>query len=249
MTASRRLIDELAEGRYEWEHAPLKQLLYAMERRLCHLLLRRLPPPPRQPNLLNLGCGSFPFPGWINADDYALRRRIRDPNFSPDWSLDMTKSWRCPDLYWDGIFSEHVIEYCSYSESVLTLSEALRTLKAGAWMRVSLPDLNKFVGFYKEGYDRDAFPEFPHPATAISNLTQMHAHKSTWDADLLMTVMRETGFVDVHEVEFGMGSDPRLIQENANKRHKSFYVEGQRSPADPGAEIPSNRGGLSHKRR
>jgi hypothetical protein len=29
----------------------------------------------------------------------------------PEWVMDATKPWKCPDNYWDGIFTEHVLEH------------------------------------------------------------------------------------------------------------------------------------------
>lgn len=57
-------------------------------------------------NLLNLGCGSSKFEGWINADFFAFRSKEK-----PDWMLDLRYPLNCDDNVWDGVFSEHTLEH------------------------------------------------------------------------------------------------------------------------------------------
>ena len=222
------LVQQLLTRKWEFNLSLLQLLFYATERRICHGILRRYPPKPLTPNLLNLGCGPHIFPGWVNADDYALKRRLREPGFRPDWSLDITRTWRCMENYWDGFFTEHVIEHITYSEAIFVFKECLRSLKPGAWIRISVPDLGKYAKQYMgEGSD-EQFPRFPHPALAISFLTQMHLHKSVWDADLMVRVLTELGFRDARVTFFGKGADGRLIQDDTDKAHESLYVEAQK---------------------
>lgn len=136
-----KLVSRLAAREFEFNLSVPQSVYYAVERRLCHLLLRRRPPAPKNPNLLNLGCGPHIYPGWVNADDYAPKRRLRERAFKPDWMLDITRQWHCPDDYWDGIFTQHVIEHLSYSEATGAFKECHRTLKPGTWLRVCVPDL------------------------------------------------------------------------------------------------------------
>ena len=180
------------------------------------------------PQLLNLGCGPHNYPGWVNADDYAPKRRLRERSFRPNWNLDVTRAWKCPDNHWDGIFTEHVIEHISYSEAVKVFRECLRTLKPDAWLRISVPDAVKYA---RHGSDEqlclDA-PPFPSPALAISFATQMHFHRSAWDATLMTQVLREVGFSDVRTVSYQVGADPRLIKDDVDKARESLYVEARK---------------------
>src|SRR5262249_6226099 len=114
----RNLIDRLSAREFEFNLSVPQLIYYIVERKLCHFLLRRNPPEPKIPNLLNLGCGPHVYPGWVNADDYAPKRRLREREFKPNWMLDITRPWRCEDGYWDGIFTQHVIEHVTYAESV-----------------------------------------------------------------------------------------------------------------------------------
>ena len=204
------LIDQLRARRFEFSLSAMQIVYYTLERRVCHMLLCRSPPTLASPALLNLGCGPHFFPGWVNADDYALKRRFLERAFQPNWHLDITRPWLCADNYWDGIFTEHVIEHVTYSEVVLVMEESLRTLKSGAWIRISV------------------LGEFPHPALAISFLTQMHLHRSAWDGDLMVKLLSQVGFADARVVAFNQGSDPRLIKDDADKAHDSLYAEARK---------------------
>jgi predicted SAM-dependent methyltransferase len=222
------LINRLRAREFEFNLTVPQLLYYTIERRVSHLLLRRYPPKPAVPNLLNLGCGPHIYPGWVNADEFAPKRRLREHDFRPNWALDITRCWRCADEYWDGIFIEHVIEHLTYGEAIAVFQECLRTLKKGAWIRISVPNLSKYVTYYRGEIDDDQFHSFPERALALSFLTQMHLHKSTWDAKLMVKVLSEIGFVNASETSFGKGSDHRILMDGVDKAVESLYVEAQK---------------------
>jgi predicted SAM-dependent methyltransferase len=222
------IIDRLREGEYEVKVTLVKQVFYSLERSLGNLLFKRYPPQGQLPRLLNLGCGPVTYEGWINADEYAFKRSLREKEFQPDWRLDITNPWKCENDYWDGIFTQHVLEHVTYSEVVFVLEECFRTLKPGCWIRISVPGLRRYVDFY-EGRNTDSFfAQFPHKALAISFLTQMHFHKSAWDGDLMTSLLAEIGFQNAREVNFGTGTDQRLIKDQDVKAEESLYVEAQK---------------------
>jgi predicted SAM-dependent methyltransferase len=190
--------------------------------------LRRGPPVVGEVSLLNLGCGPHIFPGWVNADDYGFKRGLREPAFRPNWRLDITRPWRCAANHWDGVFTEHVLEHVSYSQAIVVMRECLRTLKPGAWLRISVPDLGAYVSFYQGKASPPEFAGFPHPAVGVSFLTQMHLHRSAWDADLMMRILTELGFIEARCAAFGVGADPRLVRDDPDKAHESLYVEARK---------------------
>lgn len=222
------IIDRLRKGEYELKIPLTKQVFYNMERMLGSLLFRRYPPQDLQPRLLNLGCGPLTYDRWINADDYAFKRLLREKEFRPEWRLDITRPWKCEDNFWDGIFTQHVLEHVAYSDAVAVLTECFRTLKPGCWVRISVPGIRKYVDFY-EGRNTDSFfAQFPLRALAVSFFTQMHLHKSAWDDELMISVLEEIGFRNVRQVNFGEGTDERLIKDQAVKAEESLYVEAQK---------------------
>jgi predicted SAM-dependent methyltransferase len=151
----------------------------------------------------------------------------------PEWVLDATSKWNCPDDYWDGIFTEDVLEHLSYNDAVFTLKEALRTLRPGRLIRIVLPDIQRYIEFYNDKTaNRSAnqwFEErFAFGAEAIAYLTQNQGHASVWDSYLLSTVLKEIGFVNVAMVSFNRGSDRRLQMDRSSGCHESLYVEAQK---------------------
>jgi hypothetical protein len=143
----------------------VKPVLLKLESAFGDLLYRRPPPAARDGlRLLNLGCGNVKYEGWVNADFYNFHDAISKRQAIPDWMLDLTKPIRCSDAYWHGIFCEHTLEHLSYAECVLALSEMHRILRPGAWLRVVVPDLDKYIAFYRG--------DAPHPHSATSGAGQ-----------------------------------------------------------------------------
>src|SRR5207253_2816723 len=127
------------------------------------------------------------------------------------------RPWLCQSNTWEGIFTEHVVEYFTYPEAIFVLKECLRTLIPGAWIRISLPDLKRFVEIYQGKGPAEEAAKYPHPVIAVFYLTQMHHHISTWDADLTIKILTEIGFADIREVRFREGADPRLCRDDNAK--------------------------------
>ena len=222
------LTERLAAGDFEFGLSLGQNAYYWLERALGDAFFRRPPPPTDAPRLLNLGCGPHIFGGWVNADDYAFKRGLRERAFRPNWRLDITRPWNCASDYWDGVFTEHVLEHVTYSQAIGALREALRTMKPGAWLRISVPDVRTYVELYEGRLARPEFAQIPHPAVGISFLTQMHLHRSAWDADLMCRVLTELGFADARPAAFGEGADPRLVRDDPDKQHESLYVEARK---------------------
>lgn len=222
------LIESLLRKNFETTPSTIKSLFYEVERWFGNFFFKQNPPEIHSVRLLNLGCGPLIYDGWCNADDYAFKRSLRERGFRPEWRLDITKPWSCKSKFWDGIFSQHCIEHIPYSEAVFVMQECFRTLKPGAWLRISVPSLGKYVEYYNRLQVARDFYYFPHPALAISNMAQMHFHRSVWDEDLMVNVLREIGFQEVRGVKHGEGSDNRLIMDQAEKEWESLYVEARR---------------------
>jgi len=222
------LVEQLEAGRYEFSLSTAQLLYYAAERAIGHALFRRPPPPLTSPRRLNLGCGPHIYSGWVNADDYAFKRQLRETAFKPNWRLDITRPWRCPDNHWDGIFSEHVLEHVTYAQAVAVLREAFRTLKPGGRIRISVPDVEKYVEDYRGVPQAPGFASFPQRALSISFLTQMHMHRSTWNGDLMLAVLKGCGYVDAEVLAYQVGRDPELVKDDADKVHESLYVEARK---------------------
>jgi predicted SAM-dependent methyltransferase len=212
------------------DYNPARHLMLRIESFIGHTLFRRLPPKSSaHPRLLHLGCGNEKFDGWVNADFYNFHDILYNRDSVPDWMLDLTRPIRCPDGYWDGVFTEHTFEHLTYSECFFALSEVHRILREGAWLRIVVPDIAKYVAYYLGTSPDEQFNRLPKGPEAISNVTQCWGHKSVWDASLLCNVLREIGYANVREAAFNDGTDRRLIKDSAHRAWESLYVEGQRT--------------------
>jgi hypothetical protein len=65
-------------------------------------------------------------------------------------------------------------------------------------------------------------------AAGIRNLTQGWFHRSVWDAQSLVQLLSDAGFVSAGIVEFGKGSDPRLCRDLEERRFESVYAEAKK---------------------
>lgn len=207
------------------------------------LFLKKLPPEKGlHRKLLNLGCGSKRYEIFVNADFYTTRISGwgRRSSRKPDWMVDVRRPLECPDNYWDGVFSEHLMEHLTYADARRAFSEILRTLKPSCWLRVSVPDLEKFVRFYQTG-NAQIFERAPRKwsirAEAMADITQMWGHQSVWDREMMDKVLSEVGFTNIRRQSFRRGNDPDLLQDDTEKKWESLYVEAQKPVAQRESEM------------
>ncbi len=57
---------------------------------------------------------------------------------------------------------------------------------------------------------------------------QHFEHRSVWDVSLMMEVAAECGFTNIREIEFGCGTDEKLIKDQEVRREESLYLEAQK---------------------
>jgi predicted SAM-dependent methyltransferase len=88
---------------------------------------------------LQLGAGINYLTGWFNTD-YFPRKNI--------FFLDVTKPFPIPSNSFEFMFSEHQIEHISYKNATEMLKEIFRTMKPGGYIRISTPDLQKYLDSY-----------------------------------------------------------------------------------------------------
>lgn len=186
------------------------------------------PPDIPNPRMLNLGCGEMRLPGFVNADffDFQYRFWRRNPN-GPDWICDFRYPLQCPHDYWDGIICEHTLEHLSFPEAKHFLREVFRILKPGSILRITVPDLEKYIRYYVSRGD-DAFLKWSTGAEAISSLTQEWGHRSVWDAELLEKVLTSIGFSSVVRCEYLESSDARLLKDNPSRIWETLYMEARK---------------------
>src|SRR5438045_1818065 len=97
---------------------------------------------------LHWGCGWTIAPGWINSDI------IDAPGI--DVIGDIRKGLPIDSDSIDYMAAHHALQDLKIYEQVDALKELRRILKPGGVVRLSLPDLDKFIAAYQRG-DRDYF--------------------------------------------------------------------------------------------
>ena len=181
--------------------------------------------PPVKSYLLHLGCGNTYLDNFVNADFFYLRWvPFIKQQYTYDWLLDFRYPFKCPDNYWDGVFSEHTIEHLRYHDCLNLFKELYRTMKPGAWLRIAVPGLEESLNSYAAADENDKKTK----AEFIYNLTQNYGHVSVWDADLMIKVLNDAGFTIVMQAQYLQGNDSRLLQDNLERRGNSLYMEAQK---------------------
>jgi predicted SAM-dependent methyltransferase len=164
---------------------------------------------------LQIGAGSSRRPGWLNTDI--------EPGDDGLAYLDATKRFPFEDGSLHYIFSEHLIEHLTYDEGKLMMAEAYRVLAPGGKMRISTPNLTRFIELFAKNPGEEAkaylvgkrkwhqWPDEPNPAAIILNL-QMSSwgHKFMYDVETLGAALTRVGFRNLQEFEENVSFDKHL---------------------------------------
>jgi predicted SAM-dependent methyltransferase len=91
---------------------------------------------------LHLGAGSSVNLGWLTSD---LSPKITGRTIY----IDATKKLPFKDNSFDFVYCEHMIEHISYDQASRMLEECNRVMKKGAKIRISTPDLDKYLSLFE----------------------------------------------------------------------------------------------------
>lgn len=177
------------------------------------------------PVLVQLGAGQDMHPDFVNSDFFRIPLLMRRPK--PDWSMDITRPLRCPDHCVDGIFTQHTLEHITPRQVLALLRECVRVLKPGAFMRVVVPDAERYA-MAVAGLARvpDHGRSYALPIEALRAVAQDFGHRSLWSPELMKRYMVKAGFRDARIESFGRGRDRRLLLDSEIRRDESLFVEG-----------------------
>lgn len=183
----------------------------------------------RNKNYLNLGCAGDYFEGYVNADFFYKFKFWKKYSLTRDWQLDLRYPLDCPDGVFDGIFFEHTLEHLYPDDAQNLLRELHRIMKKGSTLRVTVPDLQKYIEYYndelKEPEKSEFDTRFESPCVAISSLTQNYFHYSVWDYEHLKISLEMAGFSDVKKSAFGKAQDKKLDLDRRERAWETLYVE------------------------
>ena len=154
----------------------------------------------KQTNLLNLGCGFNIRQDWVNADFYRNVKFWKKYEERLQWRLDLRYPLKCHDNVWDGIFCEHAMEHLYPNQVLNLLKEFHRTIKKNSWLRIVVPDLQKYVDYYNGNLPHETFKRWGNGCEAIRSITQNYFHNSVWDFKLMEKFLLDAGFGEIKKV-------------------------------------------------
>ena len=180
-------------------------------------------------NYLNLGCGANIIDGYVNADFFYRIKFWKKDVLKLQWQLDLRYPLNCNNDVFDGIYSEHTLEHLYPSDAKNLLTELYRVMKKGALIRITVPDLEKYIKYYvnnSDGIDVAKFNnKYETKCSAIRNMTQNFLHLSTWDFEELKESLDEVGFRDIKKKTFNQSDDEMLKLDIEERSWETLYVE------------------------
>jgi predicted SAM-dependent methyltransferase len=164
----------------------------------------------------------------VDGESYFVELDAREPLPFEDDSVD----WVC---------AEHFIEHLSLAEAIRWLTEVRRLLVPGGLVRLTTPDLRKYVesylsedgGFFAEHrrgfFERGARPIMPDRRAFMMNLVFYYwGHRWVYDFDELRFALTQAGFSPdlVRRWSFRKGARPDIAElDRLHRRHETMYVE------------------------
>ncbi len=165
---------------------------------------------------LNVGCGWRDFGSdWVHIDggEY-LHLNSSDIINLPydDDSVDL-------------LYSSHTFEYFDRIEALDVLYEWKRVLKKGGKIQLAVPDFEKIVKMYQDGYPLDAFDGMLFGRMFMGS--EKIYHKTTYDFNSLKAILTSIGFknVKVFKSDYADYSQAERPRMNGKKVLMSLNVE------------------------
>jgi predicted SAM-dependent methyltransferase len=156
-----------------------------------------------QSDRLNIGCGVWPDPAFINLDYHWM------PGVDVCW--DLTRgSLPFHDASLGGCTASTVLIAFRTSISSGNYEASLRVLKPGGVFRLVLPDGELYLDLYhrRKTDKRVRFPYGENEATgmiSVNRYAREHTHQYSYDYETLELLLREAGFRDVQRRSFKEG--------------------------------------------
>jgi predicted SAM-dependent methyltransferase len=158
---------------------------------------------------LHCGCGLNLQPGWINTDS----ARLTDENgvkTTPEQLIcvddsvfyvehNAVQAFPFSDGSFDWIFAEHFIEHVTLDEAIFWLSEMRRLVVKDGWLRISTPDLRKYI----EGYLNESNPFFNKHRQSLQYMFGTHIpNRKAWMVNQIFYHYGHKWIYDFDEIRF-----------------------------------------------
>jgi predicted SAM-dependent methyltransferase len=141
----------------------------------------------------------------------------------------------------DWVYAEHLIEHVTFASAVGWLREVRRVVAPGGLVRVTTPDLRKYLESYVLGGDffedhrrrmdeiiRGPRPMPSRPSFMVNQIFYFYGHRWIYDVDEVSYALRCAGFEEqkISVREFSKGSVPSIAKLDQEFRcDESIYVE------------------------
>jgi predicted SAM-dependent methyltransferase len=139
-----------------------------------------------------------------------------------------------------------MLEHLDYdSELPKFLGSAFASLQPRGTIRLIVPDAGRYLAAYMSpGWSElvRTRPLRPGNVDTFSNrrfetkmelinevFRQGSEHKFAWDFETLSLALRRAGFVEIEQVSFQAGSDPKLLLDSPERAAESLYVEARKA--------------------
>jgi predicted SAM-dependent methyltransferase len=163
---------------------------------------------------LHLGSGPVRFEGWLNIDLDAPQA---------DMHLDLRQPLPFDDASVEYIMNEHFIEHLTRENALALLTECRRVLSTNGVLRLSTPNLKFVVACYL-ARNIGEWGDLWEPATPcrlVNEGLRLWGHQFVYDAEELVSLLRESGFADVRFVRWRES----IIKELAGRETRPFHGE------------------------
>lgn len=216
----------------EYELSLKKHTLFELRSWLGRRFLNTKPELYHGKNYLNLGCGSNVADGYVNADFFYRFKFWKKDVKKLQWQLDLRYPLNCDDEVFDGIYIEHTLEHLYPAQVLRLLRELYRVLKQCSVLRMTVPDLEKYVSFYNGSHkdlDTNQFiKKYATGCSAIRNISQNWFHYSVWDYKELREYLSQAGFSNIQKMSFGQSKDESLKLDLKERAWETLYVEADK---------------------
>jgi predicted SAM-dependent methyltransferase len=209
---------------------------------------------------VNVGCGPNPTPGWVNIDNSpsVLLSRSPDMLLKALTRLGLLKAEQVRVIHTarqlgirrasatnlpfeegsvDVIYSSHMLEHLDREQATEFLAEAHRVLRPNGWIRIVVPDLERYVREYREQGNADALidrlrlamPRERGRRRLIQRVVGFRGHRWMYDSASLTHLLALHGFTDSAVVDAGETQIPGVGELDLREREDdSIYCEARK---------------------
>jgi SAM-dependent methyltransferase len=174
---------------------------------------------------LQIGCGKFPRPGWINTDN-----KVRP---GVDCVADLRGDLPFADGTFDYAAAIHVLPHVPLAGLAPALARVRRVLKPGGVLRLALPDLERAIAaFQRRDAAYFAIPDAEWKSLGAKLVAQIVWHndiRTPFTFDLAAEALENAGYAAVARCAFREthSRHPEIVELD-NRERESFFVEATR---------------------